>query len=88
MGFLTVKRTNKIEVFLSDYEYEFITEMARKEKLKYSEYIRIAIICDAVLGGNKKAIKYTLKNASTMGKEFVRKKVAYLGQAFLGTTYL
>ncbi len=79
-----VERTKKFDVYVSDKEYEMIKEMADREGLTYSEYIRVAVMCDAFFSGNKKAMKITLENASRKAKDFMNRRLSSVTSKLLG----
>jgi hypothetical protein len=49
----------KVEVFLFPREFEMLKRLATRANESYSEYMRLAFICDAVLDGDKEAVKLT-----------------------------
>jgi hypothetical protein len=71
-----VERTRKFDVYVSDEEYEMIKEMADREKLTYSEYIRVAVMCDAFVSGNRKAWQITFQNASRKARDLMNKRLS------------
>lgn len=83
MGYDRVPRTNKIEVVLSDKEKDIVEEMASRERLSVSEYIRCALICDAVTSYNIKAWKLTYENASRKARNFIKRKLGLEGEVLL-----
>jgi hypothetical protein len=79
-----VERTKKFDVYVSEAEFNIIKQMAEREDLTYSEYIRVSVMCDAVLSGNKKAIQLTLNNASKKARAFLSKKISVITGKLLG----
>lgn len=79
-----VERTKKFDVYVTNKEYDIIKELADNEGLTYSEYIRVAVICDAVLSGNMKAVKLTFDNASAKAKAFISKKISLITGKLVG----
>jgi len=61
-----------------------IKEMADREGLTYSEYIRVAVMYDAFMSGNKKAWKITFENASRKAKDFMNKRLFSVTSKLLG----
>jgi hypothetical protein len=70
-----VLRKNVIQVFVSDEELKLFKRMAEKEKMKMSDYVRTAVICDACLELDKDAWKLTFKGASRIAKDLFRRKL-------------
>jgi mobilization protein NikA len=79
-----VERTKKFDVYVSNKEYDMIKEMADREGLTYSEYIRVAVMYDAFMSGNKKAWKITFENASRKAKDFMNKRLFSVTSKLLG----
>jgi hypothetical protein len=84
MGNYLIERKKKFDVYVTQEEWDVIAEMAEKEGLTYSEYIRVAVMADAVLSGNQKALKVTFKNASKKAKIFISRKVSLITGKLLG----
>ncbi len=78
-----VERKIPMQFFVNKDEYEVITSEADKEKMTYSEYIRLACLTDACLSGNSKALKITFKNAAKRSRGYLaRKYQSVLGGIF------
>lgn len=55
------KENHKVEVWLSPEEFAILERLAKKNKLSYSEYMRLAFVWDAVSDGDIQAMKLTTK---------------------------
>jgi hypothetical protein len=52
---------HKVEVFLPTEEFEVLERLADKNKVSYSEYMRLCFMWDAVCSGDRQAIRLTTK---------------------------
>jgi hypothetical protein len=86
MPIYPVERTKKFDVYVSDEEYDMIREMADREGLTYSEYIRVAVTYDAFMSGNKEAWQITFQNASRKARDFMNKRLTSVTSKLLGHT--
>jgi hypothetical protein len=75
-----ILRKNEIKVYFSDKELKIVEEMATKEHVSISEYIRVAVIADACLSYNLNAWVLTYNNASRKAKEWLHRKMGLKGQ--------
>jgi Ribbon-helix-helix protein, copG family len=74
-----ILRKNEIKVYFSDKELKIVEEMAAKEDVSISEYIRVAVIADACLSYNLNAWKLTYNNASRKAKAWLHRKMGLKG---------
>lgn len=86
MPIYPVERTKKFDVYVSDEEYNMIRKMADREGLTYSEYIRVAVMYDAFMSGNKEAWQITFQNASRKARDFMNKRLTSVTSKLLGHT--
>ena len=69
-----VLRKNELRVYVSDAELALFEEMAAKEGMKMSDYLRTAAIADACLGLNRRAWKVFLDGASRTARGYLERK--------------
>lgn len=51
----------KVEVYMYPEEQRILERLANAQEISQSEYMRLAFMCDAVLDGDREAIKLTAK---------------------------
>lgn len=75
-----ILRKNEIKVYFSDDELKVVEQMANRDGLSISEYMRVAVIADACLSFNLKAWKVTYNNASRKAKGWLHRKMGLKGE--------
>jgi hypothetical protein len=75
-----VKRPKRVEIWLTEEEYETFNQWADAEGLTLAEYIRVAVIADACLSGHKQAWKMTFYNASRKARNLFVKRLPWVAK--------